>query len=191
VPLQVWTHGRRSPLAPVLEARGYRRARTLHQLLLPSTDGIDEPTPAPGVTLRSFVPGRDEDAWLALNAAAFAHHPEQGRWTHGDLAARMAEDWFDPAGFLLAERDGALVGFHWTKVHPDGRGEVYVLGVDPAAQGLGLGATLLLAGLRHLAARGCPSVLLYVDDDNRGALHLYERYGFVRHDVDIQWIRPI
>src|SRR5206468_6122042 len=95
-----------------------------------------------------------------------------------------------PAGFLLAERDAVLVGFHWTKVHADGLGEVYVLGVDPAAQGLRLGGALLDAGLKLLAERGCPTALLYVDDDNAPAMRLYERAGFARFDTDIQWRRP-
>ena len=188
--LQVWTHGTSSPLRAVLEARGYEPRRVLHRLELPSLEGLAEPDEPAGVTIRPFEAGRDEDAWLAVNAAAFADHPEQGRWTRADLVAREAEDWFDPAGFLLAERDGALLGFHWTKVHPDGRGEVYVLGVAPAAQGLRLGATLLLRGLRYLAGKGCPSVLLYVDDDNVTARRLYERHGFVGADVDEQWSAP-
>src|SRR5205814_7416943 len=121
---------------------------------------------------RSFRPGRDEDAWIEVNAAAFANHPEQSRVVRADLEARMAEPWFDPAGFLLAERAGELLGFHWTKVHGDGLGEVYVLGIAPAAQGLGLGPALLVRGLRYLADRGCPTVLLYVDGDNDAAMQL-------------------
>jgi mycothiol synthase len=189
--LHVWTHGTRSPLASILEARGYRRARVLHQLLLPTLDAVPDEPPLPdGVTVRAFVPGQDEDAWLAVNAAAFATHPEQGRWTHADLAARERESWFDPAGFLLAFGESGLLGFHWTKVHEDGRGEVYVLGVSPAAQGLKLGAALLIRGLHHLRERGCPAVLLYVDDDNTAAMRLYQKYGFVRADTDVQWSAP-
>jgi mycothiol synthase len=190
--LLVWTHGTRTPLAGVLAQRGFTKQRVLHQLLLPSLDNLPhDPALAEGVQVRPFAPDRDEEAWLALNAAAFAHHPEQGQWTLADLRAREAESWFDPAGFLLADRAGELLGFHWTKVHEDGRGEVYVLGVAPQAQGLGLGAALLVRGLRHLAGRGCPDVLLYVDDDNGAAMRLYARYGFVEHDLDVQWAKSL
>ena len=79
---------------------------------------------------------------LRVNNAAFSWHPEQGGWNHSDVLDRAAEPWFDPEGLLLAvdELSGELLGFHWTKVHPDGTGEVYVLGVDPAAQGRDWGA---------------------------------------------------
>jgi mycothiol synthase len=191
--VRIWSHGRHSRLAPVLAERGFRSVRELLQLRRPLD--AEHPLPpdpplADGVAVRAFVPGRDDEAWLAVNAAAFAHHPEQGGWTAGDLQARVDSDWFDPAGFLLAERDGELLGYHWTKVHPDGLGEVYVLGVAPAAQGLGLGSALLVRGLHHLADRGCPAVLLYVEGDNAGALSLYRKAGFTEFDVDVQWAPP-
>jgi mycothiol synthase len=156
-----------------------------------------------GVVLRPFRPGQDDAAWLDLNARAFAKHPDQGRWTAADLAARMAEDWFDPHGFLLADResDGTLLGFHWTKVHGavrhgdladeagmhhhDPIGEVYVLGVDPAAQGTGLGTALSVAGLRHLRERGLQQVMLYVEETNDPAIALYQRLGFARWSTDV------
>jgi mycothiol synthase len=185
----VWSHGGRSALPAALEERGFERKRILHQLRLTLDERPDvEPLPE-GVVVRPFEVGRDEQEWLRVNAAAFASHPEQGGWQLEDLRAREAEDWFDPAGFLLAERDGRLLGFHWTKVHPDGAGEVYVLGVDPSAQGLRLGAALLGRGLAHLYDRECRTILLYVDDDNTTAMHLYERGGFRRYDVDVQWSR--
>lgn len=191
--LLVWSHGRRSRLIAELESAGYERTRELHQLRRPLAAADlppDPPLPA-GVTVRAFRPGPDDEGWLALNAAAFASHPEQGRWGPADLAARVAEPWFDADGFLLAERAGELLGFHWTKVHPDGTGEVYVLGVAPDAQGLGLGSALLIRGLRHLAARGCPTVLLYVDGENATAVRLYERQGFERFELDVQWAKTI
>ena len=192
-PLLVWSHGRRSRLRAPLEQAGFVRERELHQLRRPLDDAHPlppEPPLAEAVTVRTFVPGADDASWLALNAAAFAAHPEQGGWDEADLRARQAQSWFDPAGFLLAERGGVLLGFHWTKVHGDGLGEVYVLGVSPDAQGLGLGRALLVRGLHHLAGRSCPAVLLYVDGDNAAARHLYERDGFVTYDLDVQWRRP-
>lgn len=186
-PLLVWSHGADSNLSTALAARGFSKARELHQLRRPLTDPVEVPEVPDGVRVSTFTVGVDEDAWLQVNAAAFADHPEQGRWVRADIEAREQEEWFDPAGFFLAWRDESLLGFHWTKVHPDGAGEVYVIGVDPDAQGLGLGAVLLLTGLESLRTRGCGAVLLYVDGSNTGALRLYERYGFSAHDLDIQW----
>jgi mycothiol synthase len=188
--LVVWSHGERSVVAPVVQGRRYRPVRVLHQLHRDMSEPVPELALADGVTVRDFVPGQDDEAWLAVNAAAFAGHPEQGRWTRADLTAREREPWFDPHGFLIAERGGHMIGFHWTKVHGDGAGEVYVLGVHPDAQGLGLGPALLTRGLQRLAERGCPTVLLYVDDDNTGAMRLYERFGFSHSDTDTQWHSP-
>src|SRR5581483_4668984 len=131
--------GERSRVVAPLRAAGLSQIRELFQLRRPLEPATLPPEPAlpPDVVVRAFEPGLDEDAWLALNAAAFATHPEQGRWTRADLDARIAEPWFDPAGFFLAARDDELLAFHWTKIHPGGLGEVYVLGVSPAAQGLG------------------------------------------------------
>jgi mycothiol synthase len=165
----------------------------LLQLRRPLSEPIPEPRFPDDVTLRTFRPGHDDAAWLAVNARAFAHHPEQGAWTERDLKIREAEPWFDPAGFLLAERAGELLGFHWTKVHgADGHehgpiGEVYVLGVDPSAQGLGLGRSLTLAGLRYLRERGLTQAMLYVDESNTAALALYTRLGFTRWATDVSF----
>ena len=188
-----WAHGRRPAALAFAAARGWTAARTLWQLRRPLTDEIPDAPLPDGITLRPFVPGQDEEAWVAVNARAFAHHPEQGSWTARDVRLREAEPWFDPAGFLLAVRDdGSLAGFHWTKVHPGPPpiGEVYVLGVDPSAQGMRLGPALTVAGLRYLRDRGLTDVLLYVDDDNPAAVRLYQRLGFGEWDADVQFRRP-
>lgn len=183
----IWTHGEHSPLRRALEDRGARPVRVLLRLSRALHDLPAPRQPAAGVTVRTFVVGQDETEWVRVNARAFAHHAEQGRWTKDDLRAREAEDWFDPAGFFLAIRDSDLLGYHWTKVHRGDVGEVYVLGVDPDAQGLGLGGALLDAGLAYLATRGCAEVMLYADEDNAGAVRLYESSGFRVTDRDLQW----
>ena len=107
--------------------------------------------------------------------------------TRADLDARIAEPWFDPAGFFLAWRGDELLGYHWTKVHrePAGDfGEVYVVGIAPTAQGGGLGRLLTLTGLHHLASRGLGEVLLYVESDNAAAVAVYQRLGFTHAASD-------
>ncbi|MEU6068958.1 MULTISPECIES: mycothiol synthase [Streptomyces] len=187
--LRVWAHGGHSAARHLAQVLGLTLFRELRQMRRSLTDlELPEPKLPDGVTVRTFVPGQDDAAWLAVNAAAFAHHPEQGSLTQRDLDDRKSEPWFDPAGFFLAEREGRLVGFHWTKVHAEeGIGEVYVLGVAPGAQGGGLGKSLTTIGLRYLAAQGLPTAMLYVDADNKSAVSVYERLGFVTHETDLMY----
>ncbi|WP_030771258.1 mycothiol synthase [Streptomyces sp. NRRL F-2664] len=188
--LRVWAHGGKSAARHLAQVLGLTLFRELRQLRRPLAEGAPLPDPVlpPGVTVRTFQPGTDDAAWLAANAAAFAHHPEQGSLTQRDLDDRIAQPWFDPKGFFLAERDGELVGFHWTKVHAaEQLGEVYVVGVLPNAQGGGLGKALTALGLQHLAAQGLPTAMLYVDADNPAALAVYEGLGFATHEVDLMY----
>jgi mycothiol synthase len=192
-PLRVWAHGDRPAAARLAAAAGFGQVRSLWQMRRPLADEIAPPKVAEGIVIRPFEVGRDEDAWLAVNARAFAHHPEQGGWTGDDLRMREQEPWFDPDGFFLAERDGRLVGFHWTKVHDEGPepiGEVYVVGVDPGEQGTGLGRALTVIGLRHLRSRQLSHVMLYVDGTNTAAIRLYESLGFSRWNTDVMFEHP-
>ncbi|MCX4691959.1 mycothiol synthase [Streptomyces sp. NBC_01408] len=188
--IRVWAHGGKSAARHLAQVLGLTLFRELRQLRRPLSGGdpLPEPVLPPGVTVRTFVPGTDDGAWLAANAAAFAHHPEQGALTQRDLNDRIAQPWFDPEGFFLAEREGEIIGFHWTKVHAEQRlGEVYVIGVRPGAQGGGLGKALTAIGLRHLAAQGLPTAMLYVDADNPAALAVYAGLGFTTHEVDLMY----
>jgi mycothiol synthase len=193
--LRVWAHGNTASAQAFAARHGFGSVRELRKMRRRLDVAIPAPSYHPGVSVRTFVVGHDEAAWVAVNAAAFAHHPEQGRLTVDDLRQRIAQPWFDPSGFFLAERDGALVGYHWTKVHAAGGrsggpvGEVYVLGVDPQAQGLGLGKALTLTGLRHLRDLGLDEVVLYVDGDNLPAVAVYERLGFETASADVMYAR--
>jgi mycothiol synthase len=150
-----------------------------------------------GIRIRTYSGSSDDAELLRVNNAAFAWHPEQGGWEQADLDERRSESWFEPEGLFLAidQRSGALLGFHWTKVHADepGLGEVYVVGVDPAAQGRGLGRVLTVAGLEYLAdrldAHEEPDVTLYVEADNISAVKTYERLGFAVSNMDTAY-RP-
>ncbi len=179
---QAWSH-RDHPAARALAAsHGFVAARELRQMLR-SAAPIE--TTATQATIRPFRPG-DEAAFLAVNAQAFSDHPEQASLTLDGLRERMAEPWFDPEGLFLAEHDGEVVGFHWTKIHPDGLGEVYVIGIAPSAQGLGLGRALVTRGLAHLQPR---DVVLFVEGSNPGAIALYESLAFEHVGTDVQYLR--
>ncbi len=215
--LRLWSHGGHPGAAALAASLGFVESRSLWQLRRSLYAALPEAVLPPGVSVRTFVPGQDDEAWVALNAAAFRGHPEQGGWTVDDLHRRLQEPWFDPAGFFLAERHDAgsrwLVGFHWTKVHGgegsaheqldrphahegqaathghDPIGEVYVVGVDPAEQGNGLGRALTLVGLRHLRHLGLPDAMLYVDADNASAIAVYSALGFTRWETDVMFRR--
>jgi mycothiol synthase len=191
-PVRVWAHGDLPAAARLARAAGFDRVRALWQMRRSLAGPLDQPRFRPGITLRTFRPGQDEDEWLNLNRRAFAGHPEQGAWTRRDLELREREPWFDPAGFFIAERNDVMAGFHWTKVPgpaEEGIGEVYVVGVDPGEQGTGLGRALTLAGLHYLQGRGLAEVMLYADEGNAPAIRLYEALGFVRWRTDAMY-RP-
>jgi len=216
--LRLWSHGGHPAAAALAASLGLTRVRTLLQMRRSLFAPLPQPTLPNGVRVRTFEPGADDAAWVDLNARAFAGHPEQGRWTVSDLRRRMAEPWFDPSGFFLAERDTRLVGFHWTKVHGgrvhatadggshvhghdspgphshDGHGhdpvgEVYVVAVDTDERGQGLGRALTLIGLRHLRGLGLPEAMLYVDADATTAIALYRSLGFATWDTDVMFRR--
>jgi mycothiol synthase len=205
-PLTAWSHGDHPAAARLAGGSGLRPARALWVMRRPlsAEHPLPEITPTDGVVVRTFRPGQDEDAVLAVNAEAFAGHPEQGSMTRADLEERMAEPWFDAGGFFVAEPADApsgvanvivdspsLLGFHWTKVHDERVGEVYVVAMSPPAQGRGLGRTLTLTGLHHLRSRGAVEVILYVEADNAPAIAVYSGLGFTHadEDTDVQYAR--
>jgi len=191
-PLRIWAHGGLPAAAGLAATRGWKPVRELW-VMGRHLDEVPPPPPVDGITIAAFRPGVDDRAWVDVNARAFAHHPEQGSMTLEDLHERMAESWFDPNGFFLAWRGAKLAGFHWTKVHDHSAyaagpvGEVYVLGIDPAEQGGGLGKALTLVGLGYLRERGIRDVILYVEADNHAALAVYAKLGFSRRSADVMY----
>jgi len=196
---RVWAHGDLPAARAVAHRLGLTGVRELLQLRrpldVPALPAVEVPD---SIVLRTYRGPSDDAELLRVNAAAFAWHPEQGRWTEVDVEERRAEAWFDPEGLFLAfdaAEPDVLLGFHWTKVHPasetdDALGEVYVVAIDPSAQGRGLGRLLTLAGLHHLRDRGLRTVLLYVEGDNTAALNTYGKLGFERFHVDVAYARP-
>ena len=192
--VEAWSHADHPAAAKIAARFGIPRERELRIMRRPTSLPVADVTVPPGVRIRTFLP-EDEDALLAVNAAAFAHHPEQGHMTHEDFRERVAEAWFDPQGLFLAvpeddDPDLPILGFHWTKVHRDEDppyGEVYVVATNPKAAGRGLGTVLTNVGLRHLASQGVDEVILYVDGDNDPAIAVYEGQGFRTVRTEVQY----
>ncbi len=193
-----WAHGTLPAAKATAAALALVPVRELMQMRRSLRDIGTQEIPD-GLEIRTYAGPSDDAELLRVNNAAFAWHPEQGGWDEADLQERRGESWFDPEGLFLAFDSGSdrLLGFHWTKVHPEepGLGEVYIVGVDPQAQGRGLGRTLTQVGVaslaRVLADEQDPTVLLYVESDNAAAVHTYERLGFVVHSVDTAYAANI
>ncbi|MDQ6715268.1 MAG: mycothiol synthase, partial [Actinomycetota bacterium] len=203
----VWAHGVVPAATAFAQADGIEVTRELLVLGRSLTEETLPPVAlSDGFVVRTFERGRDEEELLRVNAAAFHAHPEQGGLTRTDLDERMSQDWFSSDGLLLVvpgDDPDAIAGFHWTKLHtdttsdaaPDGEaadprvGEVYVVAVDPAYQGQGLGTPVTLLGLHHLSDQGVAEAFLYVEGDNAPALAVYRRLGFVTRSVDRMYTR--
>jgi len=192
--VEAWSHSDHPAAAKIADRLGIPKERELRIMSRPTSLPVADAVVPPGVRIRTFL-SSDEQALLEVNAAAFAHHPEQGHMTHEDFQERTSEAWFDAGGLFLAvpeddDPEMPLLGFHWTKVHRDENppyGEVYVVATNPRAAGRGLGTLLTNVGLRHLATQGIDEVILYVDGDNDPAIAVYEGQGFTTIRTEVQY----
>jgi mycothiol synthase len=182
--LLVWVWD--AALDALLEAAGFREVRRIERMSVDLPVAIDAPLPD-GIRLAPFRVHRDESAWIATNNRAFAGHPENGAVTSEEMRGRMALSWFSAGDLLMAWQEDQLAGSCWTKVHPRGVGEIYIIGVDPAVEGSGLGKALLVAGAHHLhRERNCSRLMLFTDTANARAQRLYASVGFVTDLVNRQ-----
>ena len=134
---------------------------------------------------RADLDRRTAESWFDAAGFFVAEHAAEGAGTGGGTGG--AEE--QPTGGAPEGgpgRAGGLLGFHWTKVHDADPpvGEVYVVGVSPGAQGIGLGRLLTLTGLHHLAGLGLAEVLLYVESDNAAGVATYSGLGFTHAPED-------
>ena len=84
--------------------------------------------------------------------------------------------------FLVAERDGAIVGALMGGY--DGhRGWVYYVGSDPDHRGEGIGRALMEAIELRMRALGCPKLNLSVLRVNLDVIGFYERLGYKEDPV--------
>jgi len=181
------------------DARGFVAVRHLLELRL----DLHAPPPAPRlpdrVTVRTYVPGPDDDVLWRTHQAAFADVATHLPITREDfLDDRIRRDErFDPRLVLLAEHsDGtgdtspAVIGVavcrSGTEVAAED-GLVRDLGVVPAWRRRGVAMALLRTAFSAFRARGLTGVALEVDDVTLdGAVALYRRAGMrITHRTDV------
>jgi mycothiol synthase len=197
--IRLWSHGDLPQARQLAQSNNFIKMRTVIQMRkdLTQISPIDC-----DYQIRSFLPDLDNQAWLALNNQAFAHHPEQGNWSQSDLSIRLNEDWFDEKGFFVAQDKDQLIGFCWTKIHGghshthetdsdhhdhEPIGEIYVMAVSEEYEGRSIGKALTITGLNYLKYQGLSSAMLYVDEENKKAVNLYKSLGFVESGKDVMY----
>jgi len=196
---RIWSHGD-LPAAKAIAA-SLKLERLWSNLLMSKPLGEIQPVTSK-YPIRTFIPGLDNQAFLALNNKVFADYPDQGGWSEDDLKVRLNESWFDDKGFFVTEDKGELIGFCWTKIHGvhthshsgsddnhghDAVGEIYVLAVNPDYKGQGIGRDLTITGLNYLKYQGLNNVMLYVGVKNKPAFELYKSLGFNEFGSDVMY----
>jgi len=196
---RIWSHGD-LPAAKAIAA-SLKLERLWSNLLMSKSLGEIQPVTSK-YPIRTFIPSIDNQAFLSLNNKVFANYPDQGGWSEDDLKVRVNESWFDDKGFFIAEDNGELIGFCWTKIHGahthshtgsdvdhghEALGEIYVLAVNPDYKGQGVGRDLTITGLNYLKYQGLNNVMLYVGVENKPAFKLYKSLGFNEFGSDVMY----
>jgi len=196
---RIWSHGD-LPAAKAIAA-SLKLERIWSNLLMSKSLGEIQPVTS-NYQIRTFIPGLDKQAFLALNNKVFADYPDQGGWSEDDLKVRVNESWFDDKGFFVAEDRGELIGFCWTKIHGahthshsdleddhghEALGEIYILAVNSDYKGQGVGRDLTITGLNYLKYQGLSNVMLYVGVENKPAFKLYKSLGFNEFGSDVMY----
>jgi ribosomal-protein-alanine N-acetyltransferase len=104
---------------------------------------------------------------------------EEESFLNGDteLYLELYAEWLE--GFLVAEKDGEVIGFVVLVLTPEGEGRVFAIAVDSRYRGKGVGRTLLKAAFNTLRKREIGYVRLEVRVSNHIAQHLYRSLGFL------------
>ena len=153
-------------------------------------DLVGTPIPADtdGVSIRGIRPG-DEAQVQAIAAEAFrgyvGHYHADPRldrakcdeaytsWALRSCTSREVAD-----EVLLADRDGEVLGFMTLRLTSRTEGECALFAVAPAAQGQGVGRSLMVAGLRWCAVQGAHRMIISTQLINLAVQRVWVRVGF-------------
>ena len=172
--------------AALCESFGLQLKRTRPHMAYYPLENLARPQVPPGIELRPYSRGTDDESAVDTLNQAFADDQDCVPLTReGWLLWLDAPQWRADLSLVAADGD-QVVGLCLCLINDDrikwmGRRDGYVdtLCVRPSYQRRGVGAALLLAGLRALRRAGMVSATLETDQDNPAhAAHFYQQLGF-------------
>ena len=144
----------------------------------------------PEVTIRPFTAG-DQDAARRLVLAGLGEHLGVIDETRNPDLDDIAAHYIRPGHlFVLAERDGRVVGTGALVEEGPGIGRLVRMSVDRAERGRGIGRALVRYLIEAARARGHRRLLVETNDDWHDAIGLYRACGFVeeaRRDGEVHF----
>ncbi len=187
--LMIESNQRHTLLHEFLARRGFEFDRYIWTMLLPPDQLVPAPTWPPGITVRTFVPGQDEQLYWRTFNDTFADH-----YAHTDMPLEhfvyiSQRPSFDPAGAFFAFEGDKVAGMCIPLIRAGTEDEGWIddLGVMPDYRRQGLGRALLLAGVNWLRTK-VSTVKLGVEGKNQRALPLYTSVGFREH---VGWVNMV
>jgi len=149
-------------------------------LMRRSLAGLPPLNPESGCRVRPLGPG-EEEALTRVLQSAFPERAWTVEWVRSALTQAP-----DVEAVYVVELDGRIVGTASARRVPDrfpGEGYLHWVGVDPGAQGRGLGRLATLRVLHHFRDAGVASVVLETDDFRLPAIRSYLALGFAPQPV--------
>jgi len=163
---------------------GFKFIRYFYELQL-DLNNIRLPDFEPsGYIIRRLEPDEADKLTLIQNRA-FADSWGFNPNTPDEIAYRINLSSCSPENIMMAYLKNNPIGYCWTRIMLEDnpaaggmKGEIHMLGVDPAYRKKGIGRNVLLAGLADLKSKGVTIVELTADGEEPAALGLYESVGF-------------
>jgi ribosomal protein S18 acetylase RimI-like enzyme len=172
-----------TPALNPFEAEPFRQAGfTVHEELHLLARPITDPLPRPGHPMRRGRPW-DNRRVLALDAMAF-----EDFWRFDSAALKEAKRATPTHRFMVATDGNRPIGYAVTG-RAGSRGYLQRLAVDPAAQGRGVGSSLVHDSLGWLQRKRADLALVNTQERNTRALALYQRLGFRRQPEGLLVLR--
>jgi mycothiol synthase len=149
-------------------------------------ENLARPQAPPGIELRTYTRGADDDSAVETLDLAFADDPQYVPLTREAWLRWLDAPHWRPHLSLVAADSDQVVGLCLCLIDADrirwmGRRDGYVdtMCVRPSHQRRGVGAALLLTALHALRKAGMVSATLETDEDNpTEAARFYESVGF-------------